>query len=202
VRAPRSEVLIGTVVRLEPLSVEHVPDLTAAAAYDEIWTWTGPARMDDRDAVAAYVDDAVADPGRVPFAVVVDGRAVGSSSYLDIDLSVGGIEVGHTWYTPSVWQSAVNPECKLLLLGHAFEELGAGRVTLKTDGRNARSQAAIRKLGARYDGTLRHHRRRPDGSIRDTACFSVLATEWPGVRAGLLDRIARAGRPVPPAAGR
>ena len=191
-RTPRPEVLVGEVVRLEPLSHGHVPDLTAAAAYDEIWTWTGPARMDSTEAVTAYVDAALADQDRLPLAVLVDGRAVGSTSYCDIDLTVGGIEVGHTWYTPAVWQSAVNPECKLLLLGHAFEVLGAGRVTLKTDGRNARSQAAIRKLGARYDGTLRHHRLRPDGSIRDSAYFSVLATEWPEVRAGLLARLGRA----------
>lgn len=194
-RAPRPEVLAGAVVRLEPLSHQHVPDLTAAAAYDEIWTWTGPGRMGTTEGVRAYVDAALADPDRVPFAVVVDGRAVGSSSYLDIDLAVAGLEIGHTWYTPAVWQSAVNPECKLLLLGHAFEALAAGRVTLKTDGGNARSQAAIRKLGARYDGTLRHHRRRPDGSIRDSAYFSVLASEWPEVRAGLLARLGRAGRP-------
>jgi RimJ/RimL family protein N-acetyltransferase len=176
-------------VRLEPLGAEHVDDLLAAASYDEIWEWTGPSSMATREAVAAYVDDAVRDPARMPFAVLVEGRAIGSTSYGDVDVAVEGIEIGWTWYTPSVWATAVNPECKLLLLGHAFDELGAARVFLKTDGRNTRSQAAIRKLGAKYDGTLRHHRLRGDGSVRDSAYFSILAAEWPAVQEGLLSRI-------------
>ena len=182
--------LAGHGVTLVPLDRQHVPDLVQAAAHPEIWTWTGPGRMDSESAVAAYVEGALADADRVPFAVVVDGRAAGSTSYLDIDPSVGGLEVGHTWYTPALWQTTVNPACKLLLLGHAFDELGAQRVTLKTDGRNAPSQAAIRKLGCRYDGTLRHHRLRPDGTVRDTACFSLLRDEWPAARTGLLRRLA------------
>lgn len=184
-RAPQPVTLRGSGVCLVPLSLEHVPDLVEAAAYDEIWAWTGPGRMDSTEAVAAYVEDALADPERLPFAVVVEGRAQGSTSYGDIDLSVGGIEIGWTWYTPALWSTTVNPACKLLLLRHAFDELAAERVFLKTDGRNTRSQAAIRKLGAAYDGTLRHHRRRADGSVRDSAYFSILATEWPAVRAGL-----------------
>ena len=188
-RSPEPVSLAGHGVCLEPLDLRHVPDLTRAAAFDEIWAWTGPGRMDSEPAVRAYVEDALGDDDRVPFAVLVDGVAVGSTSYLDIDRSVGGLEVGHTWYTPALWQTTVNPACKLLLLTHAFEELGAQRVTLKTDGRNARSQAAIRKLGCAYDGTLRHHRRRPDGSVRDTAFFSLLAAEWPPAKARLLTRV-------------
>src|SRR4051812_11583606 len=145
--------------------------------------------MHTADGVLAYVEDAIAEPERLPFAVIVDGRAVGSTSYGDIDLSVGGIEIGWTWYTPALWATAVNPECKLLLLGHAFDDLGAGRVFLKTDALNARSRAAISKLGAAYDGTLRHHRLRSDGSVRDSAYFSVLAAEWPTVRDGLRARL-------------
>jgi RimJ/RimL family protein N-acetyltransferase len=140
--------------------------------------------------MSAMIEEAVADPDRLPFAVVHDGRAVGSTSYLDIDLEVGGLEIGWTWYTPAVWATPVNPECKLLLLGHAFDDLGAGRVLFKTDALNTRSQAAIRKLGAQYDGTLRHHRLRADGSVRDSAYFSILAEEWPAVRAGLERRVA------------
>lgn len=186
---PDPTTLVGRHVQLVPLEPEHVDDLHAAAAYDEIWVWTGPASMRTREDVAAFVEDAVADPARLAFAVIVDGRACGSTSYGDIDLSVGGIEIGWTWYTPRLWASSVNPECKLLLLGHAFDELGAARVTLKTDGNNLRSQAAIRKLGATYDGTLRHHRLRGDGSVRDSAYFSVLFAEWPTVRDGLLARV-------------
>ena len=187
---PAPIALAGQRVRLEPLGPQHVDDLMQAAAFDEIWTWTGPRSMRTRGDVEAFVADAVDDPARLPFAVIVDERAIGSTSYGDIDLVVGGIEIGWTWYTPRVWATAVNPECKLLLLGHAFDDLSAQRVTLKTDGGNARSQAAIRKLGASYDGTLRHHRLRSDGTVRDSAYFSILAAEWPSVRSGLLARIA------------
>jgi RimJ/RimL family protein N-acetyltransferase len=189
VRTPEPTSLRSRHVSLVPLSLDHVADLVRAAAYDEIWTWTGPARMDSTDAVTAYVEDAVADPERLPFAVVVDGRAEGSTSYGDIDLAVGGIEIGWTWYAPALWGTAVNPACKLLLLAHAFDDLGAQRVFLKTDGLNTRSRAAIGKLGASYDGTLRHHRRRADGTVRDSAYFSILATEWAGVRDGLEARL-------------
>ena len=191
-RAPEPTTLVGEHVRLVPLGMEHVDDLVTAAAYDEIWAWTGSGQMTTAAGVRAHVEDSLADPARLPFAVLVEGRAIGSTSYGDIDLSVGGIEIGWTWYTPVAWSTAVNPECKLLLLGHAFDDLGAGRVFLKTDGNNARSQAAIRRLGARYDGTLRHHRLRADGSVRDSAYFSILATEWPQVQASLLGRLGRA----------
>ncbi len=183
-RTPEPVVLTGRSVRLEPLARRHVDDLLAAADDPRIWAHTGP-----RPSTAQDVLGWAAQEGRHPFAVVVGGRAVGSTSYGDVDLAVGGLEVGWTWYSPAVWQTAVNPECKLLLLGHAFEVLGAQRVTLKTDARNARSRAAIAKLGAHYDGTLRHHLLRPDGTVRDSACFSILATEWPGVRAGLVARV-------------
>jgi RimJ/RimL family protein N-acetyltransferase len=192
-RSPEPLVLAGHGVTLEPLGRQHVDDLTVAAADPAIWAWTGPGRMDSRAAVATYVEDALADAGRVPFAVVVDGHAAGSTSYLDIDVSVQGLEIGHTWYRPELWATAVNPACKLLLLGHAFDVLGAQRVTLKTDARNARSRAAISKLGCAYDGTLRHHRLRPDGSVRDTACFSLLVAEWPAARARLQERVGLPG---------
>jgi RimJ/RimL family protein N-acetyltransferase len=121
--------------------------------------------------------------------VVVDGRAAGSTSYLDLDTEVGGLEIGWTWYRKDLWATEVNPTCKLLLLTYAFEDLGAGRMSLKTDSRNTRSQAAIRKLGCAYDGTLRHVRVRPDGTIRDTVYFSMLAPEWPAAKAALEVRV-------------
>jgi len=120
-------------------------------------------------------------------------RIVGSTRYMDIQAEHRGVEIGWTWYAPEVWGTAVNPECKLLLLTHAFEEWGAVRVMLKTDHRNARSQAAIRKLGAVYEGTLRQHRVRPDGTLRDTVVFSILDREWPAVRAGLYARLQALG---------
>ena len=185
-RAPEPVVLEGYGVRLEPLSMDHVPDLLVAGADDDVWRWLPAQRPQSATDLRRLVESHPAD---LAFAVVVAGRAQGSTSYLDVDLSVGGIEIGWTWYAKHLWATTVNPACKLLLLAHAFDELGAERVTLKTDGLNTRSQAAIRKLGASYDGTLRHNRRRPDGSVRDTAYFSILAAEWPQVRAGLLARV-------------
>lgn len=182
---PEPVVLTGPTVRLEPLGAQHVADLLAAAQDDRIWRWLPVAPPRSVPAMSRLVEDALADPGRVAWAVVVDDHAVGSTSYLDVDVALGGLEIGWTWYAPSVWRTGVNPACKLLLLGHAFDVLGAERVLLKTDALNERSRGAIGRLGAQYDGTLRHHRRRPDGSVRDTAFFSILTAEWPGVREGL-----------------
>ena len=185
-RAPEPVVLSGHGVRLEPLTVAHAPDLLAAAADDDVWRWLPVVRPRTEQDVRELIRTHRGDPA---FAVVVEGRAQGSTSYLDVDLAVGGLEIGWTWYARSLWATQVNPACKLLLLAHAFDELGAQRVTLKTDGRNTRSQSAIRRLGATYDGTLRHNRLRPDGSVRDTVYFSVLRGEWPQVRAGLEARL-------------
>ena len=189
-RTPEPVVLTGDHVRLEPLGPDHVDDLFAAAQDDRVWRWLPALRPRTVEDVVTLVDAAEADPTRIAFAVVVGGRAVGSTSYLDIDVALGGLEVGWTWYAVEQWASRTNPQCKRLVLGHAFDDLGAGRVLLKTDAHNTRSQAAIRRLGAEYDGTLRHHRRRPDGSVRDTAYFSILAAEWPAIRDGLDERLA------------
>ena len=189
-RAPEPTVLTYGRVRLEPLAPGHAPSLFATCADPALWRWLAvppPTSVADLETLVA---GACADPSRLAWAVVVDGAAIGSTSYLDADTSVGGLEVGWTFYAPSVWGSSVTPTCKLLLLGHAFDELGAGRVTLKTDALNGRSRGAILRLGATYDGTLRHHRLRRDGSVRDTAYFSVLAAEWPAVRDGLRARLA------------
>jgi len=187
-RAPEPVVLEGHGVRLEPLSRAHVPDLLPVAQDDDVWRFLTRPQPQDVAAMTVLVDEAVAD--RVAWAVVVQGRAVGSTSYLAVDLAVSGLEVGWTWYAREVWATRVNPACKLLLLGHAFDELAAQRVTLKLDARNARSFAAVARLGAQHDGTLRHHRLRTDGTVRDSAYFSILAAEWPGVRARLEARLA------------
>jgi N-acetyltransferase len=195
VLTPEPVTLRGGHVVLEPLGPQHVDDLLLAASDDRVWRWLPALRPRTVEDVLTLVDAAEADPARLAFAVVVDGRAVGSTSYLDVDVALGGLEVGWTWYAPDQWATRTNPQCKLLLLEHAFERLAVERVLLKTDGQNARSQSAIRRLGALYDGTLRHHRRRPDGSVRDTAFFSVLAAEWPAVRAGLEARLSE--QPAP-----
>jgi len=126
---------------------------------------------------------------RRPLRGLESGSVVGTTSYLDVSVHDARLEVGSTAYTPAVWASRVNPETKLLLLEHAFEVLGTGRVQLKTDVRNVRSQQAIARLGATYEGTLRRYQRRPDDSVRDTVMFSVTAEEWPTVREGLCARL-------------
>jgi RimJ/RimL family protein N-acetyltransferase len=174
----------GRVV-LEPWEARHDADLLQAAQSDDVWRWLPVPRPTTSQDLASIRET---HPG-LAFAVVVDGHAQGSTSYLDVDLTVGGLEIGWTWYAQPLWATDVNPTCKLLLLTHAFEELGCERMTLKTDGLNERSQAAIRKLGCAYDGTLRHHRLRGDGSVRDTAYFSMLAHEWPAAKRGLETRL-------------
>ena len=126
---------------------------------------------------------------QLDLAGLTPGAVVGTTSYLDFVASDERCEIGFTSYSPAVWGSAVNPEAKLLLLGAAFDA-GIGRVQLKTDIRNLRSQRAIAGIGATREGVLRQYQRRDDGSIRDTVMFSVLADEWPEVRQGLIRRTA------------
>jgi RimJ/RimL family protein N-acetyltransferase len=189
--------LEGRFVRLEPLAERHFEDLAAAASDPDIWRWL-PTRSDGRQAFEAWFTAAIDLPEdrELPFAVVerMSGRAVGSTRYIDIDEANRGVEVGWTWYQPAAQGTAVNPEAKLLLLAHAFEDWGAIRVFFKTDSLNVRSRAAIEKLGAVYEGDLRNHRIRPDGTFRHSSHYSVLPGEWPAVRAGLERRL---GRPAP-----
>lgn len=117
------------------------------------------------------------------------GQIVGTTSYLDVSVADARLEIGSTLYSPDVWATRVNPETKLLLLTHCFEVLGAGRVQLKTDVRNARSQRALQRLGATYEGTLRRYQRRTDGTVRDTVMFAVIGEEWPTVLQRLTERL-------------
>ncbi len=156
--------------------------------------------LSDRQILECWLDQAVAEErvGTAYVFAVIDKTShsvVGSTRYLDIQLREQGVEIGWTWYTPKVWSTTINPEAKLLLLRHAFEDWGAIRVALKTDDRNVRSQAAIRKLGAQYEGTLRNHRIRSDGSIRHTIMFSIISDEWSTVRNRLMQRIAEGNAP-------
>ncbi|MER6914199.1 GNAT family protein [Streptomyces sp. NPDC000594] len=190
-RTPVPVTLTGRHIRLEPLTLSHLPDLFAAGGGDEeVWRWLGTPVPRTEEELAAVVREVLADPGTVAFAVVSleSGRAIGWTTYLDIAPGDERLEIGWTWYGRAHWRTAVNTEAKLLLLGHAFDDLGMGRVQLKTDHLNERSQAAIARLGARREGVLRRHRQRPDGTWRDTVYFSVLAAEWPTVREGLRAR--------------
>ena len=192
-RAPERVVLAGRFVRLEPIEERHRDDLLAAAAEDPItFRYMGTDLSIGAEVWPAYLADALR-PDYVAWATVdaATGRAIGSSRFGDIAPEHGRVEIGWTWIAPSHQRSATNTEAKLLQLGYAFDELGATRVALKTDGRNLRSQAAIERLGAQREGTLRRHMRMPDGFIRDTVYFSILAEEWPAVKAGLEERLAR-----------
>ena len=183
--------LVGRSVRLEPLTEAHREALRPVAQDERIWTTSlthalGPS-------FDTWFDDALAERAsgrRLPFAVrLAEGRLVGSSSFLDVTPAHRRVEIGATWYHPDVWGTAVNPECKLLLLGHAFDVMQVNRVALVTDALNLRSQAAIAKLGAVRDGVLRSDRITQGGRVRDSVVFSILAPEWPPVRARLEQRL-------------
>jgi RimJ/RimL family protein N-acetyltransferase len=213
VSAPDGRALVGSVVRLDPLTPEDAPGLFAALDDERVWAahyGGGPAaRPADLDAMRSWLapsvsarQGGVAARGtsyRVAYTarLVGDGElgaagtVVGSSSLGDVDLANERAHVGWTAYGPRWWGTAVNAECKLLLLGHAFDDCGLGRVKIQTDLVNERSQAAIAKLGATREGVLRRHMKRADGTFRDTVVFSVLRDEWPSVRAGLLRRLGR-----------
>lgn len=186
-------VLEGAALRLEPLREAHAAGIVAAADDPSIWRWLS-ATVDNLPAAQRFIAQAIEEEERkqsYAFAVVrrADGCVLGSTRYLNIEPAHRGAEVGWTFYSKAAWGGPVNPEAKLLLLRHAFEVWGALRIALRTDGRNLHSQAAIRKLGARYEGTLRSHRIRPDGSVRDTVTFAIVREEWPAVREGLLRRL-------------
>lgn len=190
--------LTGSLVRLEPLAASHTGELAAAASDGrlwELWYTSVPAP----EAMAGDVTRrlAEADAGTlVPFTVrrTDTGAVIGSTNYMNIEPEAPRLEIGGTWNTVSAQRSGTNSESKLLLLGHAFEQLGAIAVEFRTHWHNRRSRTAIAALGAKQDGVLRNHRRLPDGSLRDTVVFSILDTEWPAVRAGLVSRLARNGR--------
>jgi N-acetyltransferase len=187
--------LTGRHVRLVPLGAGHLDDLFAAGGGDaDVWRWLGAPTPHSRDELAAQLGDlldASREGAYVPFAVIhlASGKAVGWTTFLDIDVRNESLEIGWTWYGRAYWRSPVNTETKLLLLTHAFEELGMGRVQLKTDHMNERSQAAIARLGAQREGVLRRHRRRHDGTWRDTVYFSLLSGEWPHTKARLAARL-------------
>ena len=188
--------LIGRTVRLDPSTDDDADGLFTALDHDEVWAAGysgGPApRPTDPDGWRRRIDAARRDD-RVMYTVRLlqgdAGRIVGTTSLGDMDLDNERVHLGWTAYSPDVWSTAVNPECKLLLLQHAFDDCGFGRVKIQTDVINLRSQAAIAKLGATREGVLRRHMRRADGSWRDTVVFAVTIDDWPAVRAGLEQRV-------------
>ena len=185
--------LTGKLLQLEPMRPEHAAALLEAGRSPEVFEFMS-AKPTTPQTMASWLERAMAAEvaGReYPFIVRrrADGVIVGSSRYLDVQEEDRTAEIGWTWYSPSTWGTAVNPEAKYLLLRHAFEDWHAIRVALKTDIRNRHSQAAIKKLGAVYEGTLRNQRIRPDGSYRDTPIYSIIEAEWPAVKHSLEARL-------------
>jgi len=178
-------------VRLEPFDERHREGLTAAAHDDpSIFAHMPyPVAQQGYGPWFDWLRDEQQTGRWLPYAVIADGRIVGQSCFINPRPRDAGVEIGGTWYARPAQGGLVNPSAKLMLLGHAFE-CGAERVELKTDALNARSRAAMLKLGCSFEGVHRRHMRRPDGSWRDTAWYSILREEWPGVRERLEQRIA------------
>jgi len=186
--------LTGSVVRLEPLSEKHVPDLTVAAHDERIWRYMLYVYPDNEEKMLAWVRDILARQAAgtdLAFAVIhlASGRAIGATRYLEIRPEHRGLEIGGTWYATEFQRTAVNTECKYLLLKHAFEVLGCTRVQFKTDARNLRSLRAIERLGAAREGVLRNHYILPDGGYRDSVYFSILDREWPKIKERLKEML-------------
>ncbi len=182
--------LTGTQVTLELLSKRHHDDLVAAAADGELWKlwYTNipepphmPAEIQRR--LALFESGSM-----LPFAVIerATGRAVGMTTYMNIDVENRRVEIGSTWLRKCVQRTALNTECKLLLLAHAFETLGCIAVEFRTSSFNMQSRRAIERLGAKLDGVLRSHALHKNGTLRDTYVYSITAAEWPAIRTRLL----------------
>ena len=182
-------------VVLEPLTVDHIPEVAHAAADGDagsLWFTTAPAPETAAAWVHRQLDMQAGDDG-VTYIVrrLADGTLVGSSSFFHVDGPNRRLEIGCTWYSGSVRRTGVNSEAKLLMLGHAFDVLGCVAVEFRTHFFNSTSRAAIERLGAKLDGVLRSHQLLPDGSRRDTVVYSILDIEWPAVRTHLQVRLSR-----------
>jgi RimJ/RimL family protein N-acetyltransferase len=185
--------LVGSYVRLEPLTTGHVPALARVGLDPEIWRW-GLSTLTTAGDVRAYVETALAEQLRgvsLPFAIVDRARdeVIGSTRYGNIAPADRRLEIGWTWLTRPYQRTAANTEAKLLLLTHAFEALGAMRVEFKTDALNVQSRTALARLGAFEEGTFRKHMLTASGRVRDSVYFSIVDVEWPAVKARLTSRL-------------
>jgi N-acetyltransferase len=186
-------VLEGRQVRLEPLTMEHTSGLTEVGLDGDLWKWI-PIPVRTPEEMRAYVQTALneqANGSALPFALIEKstGRTIGSTRYGNIERTHHRLEIGWTWVAREWQRTAINTEAKYLLLRHAFETLKCMRVELKTDSLNARSRAAILRIGAREEGTFRNHMLTASGRIRHTVYFSIIDSEWPDVKAALETRL-------------
>ncbi len=180
--------LAGQHARLEPLALAHLDGLQAATLDGELWRlWYTPVAAPE--AMAAEIERRLAlqaSGSMLPFTVFnAERRIVGMTTYMNIDADSPRVEIGSTWIAASAQRGPLNTECKLMLLGHAFETLGCIAVEFRTHRLNLQSRRAIERLGAQLDGILRAHRRGPDGNVRDSAVYSITAPEWPTVKTHL-----------------
>jgi RimJ/RimL family protein N-acetyltransferase len=187
--------LEGQHVRLEPLKAHHVEPLLKAARDPKIWQFTTVVMNTVAD-IQKYVETALdwQNAGTaVPFVTMERGshRVIGSTRFANIDRDHRRAEIGWTWLSPEYWRTPINTEAKYLMLRHAFEQWKCVRVELKTNAKNARSRAAILRIGAKEEGTLRHHMIQPDGSYRDSVYYSILDEEWPAVKKRIEERLAK-----------
>jgi len=194
--------LEGSVTRLEPLTLEHLPGLINVGLDGELWRWTLAGNQTPGE-MRAYVETALAAAAagtEMPFATVErsSGRVIGSTRFLSIEPHHRRLEIGYTWLVPAWQRTAINTEAKLLMLTHAFYVLGALRVEFKTDSLNEKSRAALLGIGAKEEGTMRNHMVTYSGRRRHSVYFSVIEEDWPRVRQHLETRLARLKRPIEP----
>jgi RimJ/RimL family protein N-acetyltransferase len=188
--------LVGKHVRLEPMTETHIPALAEIGVGQPFWDFMLYGNMQSTEDVRNWVLDILSRAQKgtdLPFVAIhlESGRAAGATRYMNIMPKDKGLEIGGTWYGPDFQRTAVNTECKYLLLRHAFETLGCIRVQLKTDLRNERSQKAIERIGAVKEGVLRNHMILPDGRYRHSVFYSILDTEWPDVKQRLQEMMSR-----------
>jgi N-acetyltransferase len=187
--------LEGFGIRLEPLAPLHREGLASAAADGRLWElwYTSVPKPEESDGYIADALEGQRAGHMLPWAVreMGTGAIAGSTRFHDIAASIDRVEIGYTWYGAQWQRTHLNTACKLLLLTHAFEELGCKVVGFRTDNFNFGSQRAISAIGAHKDGVIRHHQARRDGTVRDSVMYSVLATEWPDVKRHLTARVTR-----------
>jgi RimJ/RimL family protein N-acetyltransferase len=189
-------VLTGKHVRLEPMTEAHIQGLAKIGVGQSFWDFMLYGNMNSEEDMRGWVMDIISRGKKgtdLPFAVIhlASGRVAGATRYLNIMPSDRGLEIGGTWYGVDFQRTAVNTECKYLLLSHAFETLGVIRVQLKTDLRNERSQKAMERIGAKKEGVLRNHMILPDGRYRDSVFYSILDSEWAEVKNNLIRIMSR-----------
>ena len=189
-----SLVLEGRHVRLEPPSHAHSPDLAMVALDPELWRWT-TVQIHSVDDLNAYIDGIIAlrtSGAAIPFIAIdrATGRAIGGTRFANMDAQNRRVEIGWTWLGRPYQRRAFNTEAKLLMLSHAFDRMNCIRVEFRVNAFNIKSREAVARIGAREEGTLRHHMILPDGRLIDWVYYSILREEWPGVRAGLEEKLA------------